>query len=328
MFSEVKNALRIDNVSDKIASASKSAKTHVIAATTAAAALARAGRNAQDAEIANHYNSGCKYGLAGSNGSFWSNYYRHSLNNHDVLSLFFADKRNPFNRPRRWFVFFSKLSLSMCLAAAFSLLHQSSSNYYASVPFSVKFWDSFIISLILCPYGYILKHIASCTLCTRANCCIRLTSSLGYCTLFTIALVSCIFLGVGIYIAIQYLETNVFIELFFYSVLLDYASYFYYGVWNWYLLSWNGFLCIPIFPVNGEAGFPGRFFPIYAFWPLKKVLQTFGLCFPTYAEEKKEFQEKFPGRTAIDDPIVVDEASFANSGRSELSEYDKSYRSC
>jgi len=328
MFGEVKNALHrnLDEASEKIVSASRTAKDHAFAASSAAATLARAGRSARDAEIANHFNSGSKYGLPGSDGSFWSNYYRHSLNNHEVLSLFFADKGNPFNRTRRWFVLFSKLSLSLCLSAAFATLQHGNNGVSIATPFNVKFGYSFIISLILCPYGYTLKHIASCKLCTRANCCVAAVSSLGYCTLLTIALLSCIFLGVGIFVAVHFLDTTEFLQLFAISTALDYASYFYYGVWNWYLLSWDGFLIVPVFPVCGESGCPGRFYPVYAFWPLKKFLQAYGLCTSTYTQDRTAFQQKYPDRVAVDD--LTPHHHQQQSARSDLSDHDKSYMSC
>jgi hypothetical protein len=40
---------------------------------------------------------------------------------------------------------------------------------------------------------------------------------------------------------------------------------------------------------------------IYAFWPLKKFLQLYGLCESTYLEDKAEFEKNYPGQTAIDD---------------------------
>lgn len=326
MFGEVRNVLHknLDQVSDKVAYATKTAKNNAVAVSSAAATLAMAGRSARDAEIANHYNSCTKYGLPGSNGSIWSNYYRHSLNNHEMLSLFFADKLNPFNRTRRWFVLFSKLSLSLCLSAAFSTLHENSNESVSiSTPFNIKFGYSFIISLILCPYGHTLKHIASCTLCTRTNCCVAAVSTLGYCTLLTIALISCIFLGVGVFVAVQFLNTDDFLEMFAYSTLLDYASYFYYGVWNWYLISWKGFLIIPVLPICGESGFPGRFYPIYDIWVLQKFLQAYGLCTSTYTEDKRAFLQKHPDRIAVDDAVQTQQ-----SIRSEMSEHDKSYLSC
>ncbi len=49
-----------------------------------------------EADIANHYIGGLKYGMAGSDGSCTSNYIWYMTNNHDVLSIFFADQRNPF----------------------------------------------------------------------------------------------------------------------------------------------------------------------------------------------------------------------------------------
>ena len=127
MFSEVQNALhkQYDHASNKVGALAKNSTKEAVALTSAAAAMAVAGRSARDAEIATHYNSGLKYGVAGSNGGVISNYIRHTLNNHEILSLFCADKRNPYNKTRRLFVIFSKLSLSLLLAAAFSSMEHN-----------------------------------------------------------------------------------------------------------------------------------------------------------------------------------------------------------
>jgi hypothetical protein len=95
-----------------------------------------------------------------------------------------------------------------------------------------------------------------------------------------------------------------FVQLFILSTLLDYASYFYYGVWNWYFLSWQGFLIIPVFPLCNTtpgSGCPGRFLPLFGLWPVKKFLGLYGLCQSTYAEDKEAFQKEHPGLIAIDD---------------------------
>lgn len=317
MFNEVQNVLH---------SAAKTSAKEAVALSSAVAGAVMAGRSARDAEIAKHYNSGLKYGVAGSNGSFVSNYTRHTLNNHEILSLFFADKRNPYNRTRRLFVIFSKISLSLLLSAALSSIrHNHNGSASISSPIHIQFGDSFIISLILCPYGYILDKIASCSLCTKANCCVRLFTSLSYCTLMTIAFISILFLIGGILIAVYLLDTTDFLNLFVCSVLLDYASYFYYGIWNWYLLSWEGFLCIPVLPLCRKEGIPGRFVPLFACWPVKKFLQMWGLCKSTYAEDKAEFMQKFPGRVAIDsydsrDTNDVDDNGFDGENDSQRSQ--------
>lgn len=312
MFSEVQSALhkQYDHASTKVGSLAKATANDAVALSAAAAAVAMAGRSARDAEIAKHYNSGLKYGVAGSNGGIVSNYMRHTLNNHEVLSLFCADKRNPYNKTRRLFVIFSKISLSLLLSAAFSSLHRDRYGTASiATPINIQFSDSFIISLIICPYGYILDKIASCSICTKANCCVRVFTTLGYCTLMIIALISTLFLIGGILIAVYLLDTNVFLNVFIVSVMLDYASYFYYGIWNWYFLSWEGFLCIPIFPLCRKEGIPGRFVPLFACWPIKKFLQMYGLCKSTYTEDKATFMEKYPGRVAIDYYDGVTESS-------------------
>ena len=305
MYSNVKNAFNrhLDSVPDRLSAAKRDATSLA----SSLRVVAVAGRTPLDAEIANHYIDGLKYGVAGSDGSFWSNYYYHTINNHELLSLFFADKRNPYNKPRRLFVIFSKISLSLLLSALFGLIHKNDldSSYNTSeyfVPSIPQFSDSFIISLILCPYGYILDKIATCWIFNRANCCtgINAASMLGYCTLFTIALVSIFYLIAGILVIVYELHNEHYLKVFVISNLLDYLSYFYYGLWNWYLISWEGFLCIPILPWCRKQGIPGRFYPIYAWWIVQKFLQMYNLCESTYTEDKLSFQERFPERIAVD----------------------------
>lgn len=303
MYSEVKNALhsQMEEAPDRFKNAASRVHKEAVALGSAVAATAMGGRSVLDAEIANHYVSKLKFGVAGSTGTLLSNYYRHTMNNHELLSLFFADKRNPYNKVRRFFVIFSKLSLSLLLAAAFSTMHKDRYNQPGvSTPLNIQFGDSFFISLILCPYGYILDSIANCTICTRANCCIKLVTPLSYCTLLIIALVSGLFLMGGILIAVLELHANTFVRVFFFSVLLDYASYFYYGIWNWYFLSWEGFLFVPIFPLCGNSGCPCRFLPLFSLWPIKTFLRLYGLCQSTYTEDKAIFLAKYPGRVAVD----------------------------
>ena len=123
---------------------------------------------------------------------------------------------------------------------------------------------------------------------------------LGYCTLFTIALVSIFYLIAGILVIVYELHNEHYLKVFVISNLLDYLSYFYYGLWNWYLISWEGFLCIPILPWCRKQGIPGRFYPIYAWWIVQKFLQMYNLCESTYTEDKLSFQERFPERIAVD----------------------------
>lgn len=303
--------------SDRSASTATTSSRPTPSFASVAAAVVKGGRSVRDAEIANHYNSGLKYGVAGSDGTLWSNYYYHTINNHELLSLFLADRRNPYNRPRRVMVTFSKISLSLLLAAAFSTMHPN--RYDApgvSTPLNITFGDSLFISLILSPYGYILDNLASCTPCTRANFHAWLFTKLSYCTLFWIAFVSIFILVAGIVVAVVELKTNEFIKVFFISQLLDYASYFYFGIWNWYLLSWEGCLLIPVFPLWGSKGCPPRFMPVFAFWPIKAFLQLYGLCQSTYAEDRMAFQQMFSGRVAVD-RLGSNSAAEEGEGRAE-----------
>jgi hypothetical protein len=192
----------LEQGSEVIADAATSAALTTIALTATAATLATAGRSKKDAEVANHFNSKLKYGIAGTKGSLFSNYIAHALNNHELLSLLFADKRNPYNRKRRLFIIFSKLSLSFFLAALLSTTF--SDEKMSRIGFRVQ--SSFLISLVLCPFGYLLEKVARCGICSRRNTCIKFATTLGYFTLALISTLSILFLVLGIVIVVYDLK--------------------------------------------------------------------------------------------------------------------------
>lgn len=105
-----------DNAKDEIIQAKDKAKVEVIQAKDKAianisnVALQKIDNDALN--VKNHFLEGIKYGMKGSNGTWSSNYYRHSLNNHPLLSLFFADKENPFDAKRRKMVFIINIYIS------------------------------------------------------------------------------------------------------------------------------------------------------------------------------------------------------------------------
>mmetsp|Transcript_377 Transcript_377/g.647 ORF Transcript_377/g.647 Transcript_377/m.647 type:complete len:217 (-) Transcript_377:926-1576(-) len=196
----------LDEATNKTLQVGKLAVNEAVALSIIAASHMVAGRERKDAEIAIHFNSGLKFGLAGSNGGILSNYLIHTRNNHEILSLFFADRRNPYNKQRRLFVIFSKLSLSFCLAASFRAFGGVISSYhdeYNAAYYYNQLGDAFIISVILTPYGFILDQLAQMQLCTSVNRCVCFTTSIGYCALITIALVSICFLAIGIVVILS-----------------------------------------------------------------------------------------------------------------------------
>lgn len=277
---------------------------HMKTSAEATAVLARkivdkalAGRERREAEIVAHYLSGSKYGMAGSNGSVVSNYIRHTLNNHEFLSLFFADKRNAFDKRRRFLVLFSKLSLTYLLSAAILLEGNGDDDRInIDLPINIS-GQSFLLSLLLIPYGSMLTGLAECRFCNENNVCVCAAVTTGYCILVTIALVSLLYIGIAIVITQHISDGDKFAELFFYAIMFDYLSYFYYGITNWILRSWRGFLIIPIFP----CGFPPQFLPILGIWPIPWIMQLYYLGESTYHEDKVDFINQYPGRKAIDD---------------------------
>lgn len=254
-------------------------------------------RTEVDSVIANHFLSGSKYGIAGSDGSWVSNYYLYTINNHEILSLFLANSKNPFDKKRRFLVLWCKLSFSLFLSSVIDAITKAS--HAANDPFFSNYAGTgLIVALIIGPYGYILQFISSCAPCTRNNVC-GAVKWVGFALLISLALGSIAFVIAGALLATYVLGGSNYISIFFLSIFFDSFSYFYLGIWNWVFLSWEGCLLLPILPI-GEKGFPSRFYPILGFWPVKFVLQMVHMGFPTYEEDKREFQKQFPGRISID----------------------------
>lgn len=301
-----------EEISNKVLNAlQKAASTTGVVASRAATAIVESGiRDELDLEIAKHYLDGMKYGLEGSDGSCLSNYTRHSLNHHEILSLCCASRKNPYNKLRHILVLVNKLALAFLLsvlAAAFIPRHilQESADI-AGFTFGI----GFIISLVISSYGFILEKIARCYYCTTYNVCVAPTESCSVCILISLIIPSGLFIALGVLIIIGEGVDVSFMKSFVISIIFDYLSYFYYGIWNWYLVSWKGFLCLPRFPASlfcsREAtcpnGFPPQFCSLLAVCPLSTLLNMIHMGESTYREDKKLFELKYPGRIAIDVP--------------------------
>ena len=203
-----------------------------------------------EAEIADHYLSGSKYGLAGSNGSFSANYRRHLFNNHDILSICCADKRNPYNKINRLYALWNKVTLSFFLAALFladatnTELDKIESNQAAQDSLT-----SLFIFLIIAPYGYIIDSLATCWLCHGYNFCVKWSHRCGCFTLLVMSFAGLLFLaaGIAILIAVPHSTTSTrhFVWTFVESNLYDQVSPIIFGIWNWILVSWKGVFCLP-----------------------------------------------------------------------------------
>jgi len=288
-------------------------QTATIDASTIVSDLILKGREKNDYEIAESYLEKKKYGLEGSDGSFRLNYAVYVNNHHQLVSLCCASKKNPFSRLRRLLSLINKISFALLLAIAVNVLtskHQR--NEFSSRTFISV---SFIISLIIGAYGFLLENIATCYICNKTNICVNPMRGCSMFVLVALAVPSIAACGISIYILINYPTDHIFVVQTVLSVLLDFLSFFYLGIINWMLVSWRGCLCLPMFPYycccctkskddNTDIvveGFPPRFLPLLGCWPCRFALNLCHLGERTYLEDKVEFGMKYPGRVAVDD---------------------------
>lgn len=149
------------------------------------------------------------------------------------------------------------------------------------------------------PYGFILNNLATCVICTKANICVYLAKWTGLLILIVLAIGSIGFAVAGVLIAYYSLNATNFTTTFLLSIVFDQAGFFVFGIWNWILYSWEGFLIFPSLPI-GEKGFPQKNCPLLNKCPLNILLGMYQMGGSTYLEDKKKFQELYPGRIAID----------------------------
>jgi hypothetical protein len=249
------------------------------------------GEEKQTNEVANHYLDKMKYGLAESDGTKLSNYYRYHRNHHEYLSLCFADKRNPYNRTSRLFILWNTLSLQFCLACLFS----------KSLRFDVL--ESIYIALIMVPYSALINSLASCGYFRRKNTCIKWSRRVGFAILGLLSLVAAGYLTIGLlYVAQNDINARRLFQNFFVSLFMDSLMPFYFGVLNWILPSWQGVLCCPQVHINcfGYNKTTPRWYPLLGYWPIKVALKAVFLDESTYEEDKEKFLQLYPDRIAID----------------------------
>jgi hypothetical protein len=127
------------------------------------------------------------YGLPGSTGTFCDCYWRFVRNNHQLLSIFLADKDHPFSRGERLTVTFAYLAWAFMIACVITPnrgetrdvstvwhFHQSSCLMTLSVFVLQTPWFvvSFLTALLTVPYIMLLKSVAECGCVQRyRNCC-------------------------------------------------------------------------------------------------------------------------------------------------------------
>lgn len=178
---------------------------------------------------------------------------------------------------------------------------------------------TWVVNPVICtayavPIATIVESIGKCSTATKKNCCIGCAKCLSFCSLFLI------FIAVipGFSVAIYYLVNakcgkDVFYEIMYMTIAFTYMPYFYFGVLNWVLISWKGCCCLPVFPpacaceclptncIDEESGgCPRPFCPMLTCSCMNLLLKCYYMGEETYYEEKKKFQEEYPGLLTID----------------------------
>jgi hypothetical protein len=161
---------------------------------------------------------------------------------------------------------------------------------------------SLVVYAILAPYTLLITQLAKCESAYRegrSGCCYECEKcSSMFCLLF-LSILSVIFIIVGVLFSYYLLDTMSFVQSFWIANIIDYLAFFMLGISNWMLLSWEGFLVIPQFPMCG--GFPPRFMPLLGIYPIKLFLNSYYLGESTYLEDKKKFEEQYSGKKSIDE---------------------------
>jgi hypothetical protein len=251
------------------------------------------GLDAMDKDIATHYLDKMKYGVAGSDGTWSSNYWRYMCNTHPILSIFLADKRNlARSKMNNFLVFFNKTALSFLLSVVLALTTSSS---YQQIGITV---------IITVPFGLLVDGLATCEPCHRRNRCVKWSHILGSCMLWFLFP-----FAVGMFLAgslvLDAVNAPNIAGNFVLSVALDQLMPFYLGIFNWLVVDWEGFLVFPTINVCGHLFPPKKIFPILGLFPVRMALGTYCLCEKTYEQYRVEFMTKFPYRIAVDKPVFV-----------------------
>jgi hypothetical protein len=74
------------------------------------------------------------------------------------------------------------------------------------------------------------------------------------------------------------------------------------------VFSWEGVLCFP--QCNKDSK---QMFGLLSRFPCNLVIGLFGLGESTYEDDKKEFQEKYPGYISIDKPPEIEKEFYPSS---------------
>ena len=111
-----------------------------------------------------------KYGLPGTDGTWWSNYKVYVCNNHQLLALCCSHPLNPIPSEVRWLILWCSWSWALTVAL---LIEVARGRYEDRVSdFSATVITSLVASLLVTPADVILEAIGTCELCERKNCCV------------------------------------------------------------------------------------------------------------------------------------------------------------
>lgn len=275
------------------------------------------GLSEKEKEIVCHYLNGLKYGMPGSDGTMWSNYVCFMSNNNEFLSIFLADKLNPYTGVNRFLKLWSTCTLYIFLSAVFILLPEFE---------NASLVQGGSIALLLAPYTYIIDQCATCNVFHRANCCIRCSHVIGNVLIYCSVIAGCVYMIGGMYILYnKKVNMGRYFATLFISLLLAKLMPFYFGIWNWIVVSWEGFLFLPIlrWGCNGKyVDFPMRWYPLLSCIGIQMVLNMYELGYSSYEDDKAIFQKKYPKRISIDDfttsdVVIVNDAN-ENIGNGEI----------
>jgi hypothetical protein len=255
-----------------------------------------------DREIAEHYLSNMKYGLEGTDGTMWSNYFAYMANNHSILSIFFTSPKNPYHKLNKALTFWN----STCLMFFYSCLFPGAMR---------SFRIALLVTLLMLPYSMLLHTLGTCKYARGRNCCVAWSHKIGSCVLFLLAFFGLIFIAAGLSVLeFKSKPVSKTIEIFIFSIFFSQLLPFVLGLANWYLLSWSGVLCCPQFSCNVDkytiSNEQFRCCPLLEVLPINFVLNMYCLGESTFAEDKKRFEELYPGRIAIDKFTKGDIRSF------------------
>jgi hypothetical protein len=173
-----------------------------------------------------------KFGLPGSEGSWWKNYLYYQMNNQEVLAMLFVHRLNTLKRWQRFLIF----------ACGFTTTIFVNSLFIGQTDLGSKIAAIVISIALLQPTQLFLRETALMQVCEKNNCCVKLSHFLGD---FLFISVSLGFLAIFLTIACFQLVAqdpawvDSYIRSVFLSLGLGYAFKLVLELPNWFVLRWE-----------------------------------------------------------------------------------------